>query len=563
MGSLVAELAEKLSSATNSIDFDEQTLFLNTSANTVGVGTNAPASKFDVRGTMQVGINDTGYDVKFFGDTAGKYWLWDTSADGTVQVGNSQLTGTLTVGVNDTGHDVTFFGDTASKYWLWDTSADGTVLVGSSTQTGNAQLTGTLTVGVDDTGHDVKFFGATATNGYMLWDESTDDLILGSASKIGIGSVSPYGALDIQTTGRCQIVSTITNDAALWVSNSGAETGGSALQIYSNSAHTGGRTVCTITQDHASASAATCLKIVQDGAGDIVSFWDAGTEVFTIDDVGNVGIGTSAPAAFLDVKTTASSELTATAIIRTSADANPAYCSLQFHSGAGALSQISGKQLSGEASGGLAFYTRANDAGALTERMIIRDSGKVGIGTTEPTCPLSIQATHATSPNTCLHLLSTNGANWYLHPNATDTDLHFNYNAGVDVMALSNNGHIHMVNLGAETGHTAVGWRSSDGMILKLSSSRRYKENIVDSVIDSSEILGIKLRDYDWKESGKHLTGFIAEELYELLPNAVILADVEGEEEQQPESIDFQSLTCILIDQVQKMATRITTLENA
>ena len=36
MGSLVAELAEKLSSATNSIDFDEQTLFLNTSANTVG-----------------------------------------------------------------------------------------------------------------------------------------------------------------------------------------------------------------------------------------------------------------------------------------------------------------------------------------------------------------------------------------------------------------------------------------------------------------------------------------------------------------------------------------------
>ena len=80
MGSLVAELAEKLSSATNSIDFDEQTLFLNTSANTVGVGTNAPASKFDVRGTMQVGVDDTGYDVKFFGDTASSYMEWDTSA---------------------------------------------------------------------------------------------------------------------------------------------------------------------------------------------------------------------------------------------------------------------------------------------------------------------------------------------------------------------------------------------------------------------------------------------------------------------------------------------------
>ena len=151
MGSLVAELAEKLSSATNNLDFDEQTMFLNTSADTVGIGTNNPASKLDVRGTMQVGVNDTGYDVKFFGDTSGNYWLWDTSADGTVQVGNSQLTGTLTVGV-------------------------------------------------DDTGHDVKFFGATATNGYMLWDESTDDLILGTASKLGIGSTAPAGHLTISKT---------------------------------------------------------------------------------------------------------------------------------------------------------------------------------------------------------------------------------------------------------------------------------------------------------------------------------------------------------------------------
>ena len=79
--SLVAELAEKLSSATNNLDFDEQTLFLNTSADTVGIGTNSPASKLDVRGTMQVGVNDTGYDVTFFGDAAGAAMIWDTSAN--------------------------------------------------------------------------------------------------------------------------------------------------------------------------------------------------------------------------------------------------------------------------------------------------------------------------------------------------------------------------------------------------------------------------------------------------------------------------------------------------
>ncbi len=85
--SLVAELAEKLSSATNNLDFDEQTLFLNTSADTVGIGTNSPASKLDVRGTVQVGINDVGHDVKFFGATANAYMLWDESADDLILAG--------------------------------------------------------------------------------------------------------------------------------------------------------------------------------------------------------------------------------------------------------------------------------------------------------------------------------------------------------------------------------------------------------------------------------------------------------------------------------------------
>ena len=87
MGSIVAEIAEKLSAATSSLDFDEQTLYLDTSANEVGIGTNNPASKLDVRGTMQVGVDDTGHDVKFFGAATGKYMLWDESADELIVIG--------------------------------------------------------------------------------------------------------------------------------------------------------------------------------------------------------------------------------------------------------------------------------------------------------------------------------------------------------------------------------------------------------------------------------------------------------------------------------------------
>ena len=62
----------------------------------------------------------------------------DLDVDGTSNLdavdidGNTQMDGTLTVGVDDTGYDVKFFGDTASSYMLWDTSEDR-LEVGSDT----------------------------------------------------------------------------------------------------------------------------------------------------------------------------------------------------------------------------------------------------------------------------------------------------------------------------------------------------------------------------------------------------------------------------------------------
>ena len=181
-------------------------------------------------GTLTVGLNGTGYDVKFYGDTSGKYWLWDQDADGVVLVGtftqtgnmavtgtftltgaptitgNAQLTGTLTVGVDNTGHDVKFFGATTLKYWLWDESEDEMVIAGSMDITGNSQFTGTITVGVNDTGHDVKFYGAS-TGKYWEWDESADGVVLVGTMTI-TGATAITGAVDI--TGAVGITGAVT-----------------------------------------------------------------------------------------------------------------------------------------------------------------------------------------------------------------------------------------------------------------------------------------------------------------------------------------------------------------
>ncbi len=58
--------------------------------------------------------------------------------------GTSQFDGTLTVGVDNTGHDVKFFGDTASNYMLWDESADELII-----QTTSGGLTLSSTAGAD------------------------------------------------------------------------------------------------------------------------------------------------------------------------------------------------------------------------------------------------------------------------------------------------------------------------------------------------------------------------------------------------------------------------------
>ena len=143
--------------------------------------------------TLTVGVDDTGYDVKFFGATSGSYMLWDESEDDLVLAGVSNLSidNTTDSSSTTTGSFHTDGGAGIAKKLFVGTDLDvnGTSNLDAVDIDGAVQIDATVTVGVDDTGHDVKFFGATAS-AFMLWDESEDDLVLSGTAQLSIDTTT-------------------------------------------------------------------------------------------------------------------------------------------------------------------------------------------------------------------------------------------------------------------------------------------------------------------------------------------------------------------------------------
>jgi hypothetical protein len=419
-------------------------------------------------GAINVGVDDTGYDVKFFGATTGKSLLWDESADSLIVTGTTTLVGTtnldavdidgatqidatVTVGVDDTGYDVKFFGATAGAYMLWDESADDLILGGAAglsvnstalvtgvltttaatVSNGGGQFNGAINVGVDDTGYDVKFFGATA-GAYMLWDESADDLILGGAAGLSVNSTA--------------LVTGVLTTTAATVSNGGGQFNGAinvgvddtgydvkffgatagAYMLWDESADTlevSGTVV-------AAAGTALLPSITTTGdlntgiffpAADTIAFAEGGTEAMRIDSSGRVLIGTDSSIEVesyyrpkFQVAQAGSSDSAARGILinygrndtgggaavmysrhsgtAVGSEGNVAnnyvlgenkytgWYSDNYYLAANIKVEVDGTPSSADMPGRIIFATTADGAASPTERMRIDNAGDVGIG---------------------------------------------------------------------------------------------------------------------------------------------------------------------------------------
>jgi hypothetical protein len=181
--------------------------------------------------TVTVGVDDTGYDVKFFGATAGAYMLWDESAD-TLEVSGTVTADGLTV--ENSSLDVVF------KDTQTHTTTDGPALQfqgkgpngtnynfgyvqGLSNGVNNAGdiVIGTNTAGVsyqrlriEDNG-DISFYEDTGTTAKFFWDASAESLtVTGTvvADGLTVASTSlPRITMSDTDGGFADVTFTVTN----------------------------------------------------------------------------------------------------------------------------------------------------------------------------------------------------------------------------------------------------------------------------------------------------------------------------------------------------------------
>ena len=159
--------------------------------------------------TVTVGVDDTGYDVKFFGATSGKYMEWDESADQLEVVGTATVDGTLQLKNGSTS---------AGKIEFFEDSDNGTNKVTLIGPASTSDITLTLPSSDGDDGQVLTTDGsgtlsfATVGGAYNTWLVKTgnytalvgDQIIVNSSSATTItlpASASAGNTVIIKATG--------------------------------------------------------------------------------------------------------------------------------------------------------------------------------------------------------------------------------------------------------------------------------------------------------------------------------------------------------------------------
>ena len=397
-------------------ELDAATLDISGNADIDGT-TNLDAVDIDgavqIDATVSVGVDDQGYDVKFFGDTASAYLLWDTSADKLLTAGGATI---------DIVKDKLLIGGTA----VTTTAAELNVL--------DAVTAGTVAASkavVVDSNKDAASFRNITLTGEL--DAATLD-ISGNADIDGTLEADAYTvdgtALNeyiADTVGAMVTSNTETNIAVTY--EDGDNTLDFAISsidgttVGASSASTGAFTTLSATGD-VSLNGGTFVFNEAGADKDFRIEGDSNQNLFFADASADcIGIGTSSPTAKLEIADN-SGGLTTTNTGTVVASSSLAFdgnndMRITFHQGGSTFRGMMGYAHAGDT------YMGIWDSGSSSDPTLVCSGGKVGIGETDPNGLLSL---NQGGDDTVIFTCNSSDINTNLTSNASatvDTDDYF------------------------------------------------------------------------------------------------------------------------------------------
>ena len=399
---------------TNSTDTWDFNQGINVTAGDITLGT----SNAQILGPASGAASAGNVSYSFSGDTDTGFFRWNTNTFSAATAGATRMTWAADGSVG--------IGTTAPTTY----SSTSLHLAGSGT-TAAIKFTGTSTGAANTDGFDLELNGVDfnfvlrEVGALKFWTSTAERMRITAAGNVGIGTTTPGYLLetggdvriggggdlrlsDSSATGTTANDTILYNDAetlSFWVNGAArakilsdgtvsigkTSNDGKNLEVYQAS-----NAAIRIQNSTTGTGTGVGLLLEQNGTGTYIWNYSNGAMLFGTNNGermrilagGNVGIGTTSPAAPLQVNTTASDAAT---LILNTTHASSKRCRLQFAYG-GTLGWEWGTDTGMNGATDMYAYNRAQNVIA----MVIKDDGKVGIGTSTPGLKLHVYTTAST-----------------------------------------------------------------------------------------------------------------------------------------------------------------------
>ena len=321
------------------------------------------------------------------------------------------------------------------------------------------------------------------------------------------------------------------------------------------------------------ASTSSGVITTADNSGALQLQTNNGTTAMTIDTSQNVGIGTASPSAILQVNSTAATVrpiVTATTGYTDWVVANTGgniYFGIDNSTG-GVSGTAYGRHIYSDGAYPLDFFTNS------TQRMRIDSSGNLGVG---GTAPAGVRIYSAGS-NTPFEALNSAGTNQF--------DIVYSTAQIVSFETYHGSGSNFIFKTAPSGGSVSERLRINDtgGLILAGStaqkatgttwsnpSDQRLKENIRDYTKGTTELMQVRVREWEYNGKGNTTEGMkglgvVADEVMTVLPDTVetynAKLNADDEEDTEIKKFDATEITWLLVKTVQEQQTIITELKS-